>query len=88
MTRRCTLSHCAGFQPSLVGELEQVRLLGGSVAFVRLEDLLRPVRVVLALRGVRVAPDVVGGAIERLMLKFVAVVISSPLRTPSRMVSS
>ena len=46
-----------------VGELEQVRLLGGSGASVQLEDRFRPARLLLpSLREAR-RPLVLGGGI-------------------------
>jgi hypothetical protein len=60
MTRRWTLFTIASF----VGELEQVRLLGGSEASVQLDDRFRPAALLLpSLREAR-RPVVLGGGID------------------------
>jgi hypothetical protein len=59
MTRRWTRFTIAGF----VGELEQVRLLGGSGIAVQLEDRFRPVTLLLPSLHEARRPVVLGGGI-------------------------
>lgn len=55
MTRRCTRFCTTGPRSSWEGELEQVRLLGGSAVLARLDDLLRA--TLLARWSLLAVPD-------------------------------